>query len=105
MKGLLNFRSIRSKVLFGFSLVIILTVIFGIFNYWTVSNVNKDTKDMVNKDLELLIANQKLASSMSNRVGSVRGYAADGDQRSTDFFFDDSAQLPEPEHTTPHSPP
>src|SRR5699024_4624284 len=90
MKGLLNFRSIRSKVLFGFSLVIILTVIFGIFNYWTVSNVNKDTKDMVNKDLELLIANQKLASSMSNRVGSVRGYAADGDQSYKDLFFDES---------------
>ena len=95
MKGFLNFRSIRSKVLFGFSLVILLTVIFGIFNYWTVSNVNKDTKDMVNKDLELLIANQKLASSMSNRVGSARGYAADGDQSYKDLFFNETEQMEE----------
>src|SRR5699024_1452915 len=93
MKRLFSFRCLRSKNLFGFSLVIILTVIFGVYNLWAVLNVNKDTLDMVDKDLELLIANQKLASSMSNRVGAVRGYAADGDQSYKDLFIDETEQM------------
>lgn len=95
MKAYLNFKTIKTKILFGFSLVILLTVLFSVYNYWAVSNVNKDTKDMVDKDLELLIANQKLASSMSNRVGSVRGYAADGDKNYKDLFFDETEKMDE----------
>ena len=95
MKAYLNFKTIKTKILFGFSLVILLTVLFSVYNYWAVSNVNKDTKEMVDKDLKLLIANQKLASSMSNRVGSVRGYAADGDKNYKDLFFDETEKMDE----------
>lgn len=88
VKNTLNFKSIKSKILFGFSLVILFSIIFGVYNFVSVSKVNKDTKAMVDEELQLLIADEQLVSTMSNRVGSVRGYTADGDQSYKDLFYD-----------------
>lgn len=82
MKKLLNFKSIQAKILFGFSLVITLVLILGIYNLFAVNNINSNTADIMDKQLELLIADEQLAFNMSQRIALSRGYVLFGD---TDF--------------------
>ncbi|WP_163970613.1 methyl-accepting chemotaxis protein [Oceanobacillus halotolerans] len=82
MKKLLNFKSIKMKILVGFSLVIFLVLLLGIYNFYAVNKVNTDTKDIVNENLPLLIADEKLAFNMAQRIALTRGYVLYGD---TDF--------------------
>ncbi|MDL4841995.1 methyl-accepting chemotaxis protein [Aquibacillus rhizosphaerae] len=80
MKRLLNFKSIKGKILFGFSIIIALVLILGIFNFITINQVNTDTSDIVDEQLPLLIADEKLAFNMAQRIALTRGYIIYGDE-------------------------
>ncbi|MFJ7825459.1 methyl-accepting chemotaxis protein [Psychrobacillus sp. NPDC096623] len=79
MKKLLQIKSIKTKILMGFTLVILLTLILGIYSYYAVNKSNKSTEEIVNNQLQLLIADEKLAFSMSQRIALTRGYVLFGD--------------------------
>ena len=66
------------KILFGFSLVILLIVLFGVYNYSVIKKSNEEAKNIVEKELPLLIANQQMAKTMSNRISTARGYVLYG---------------------------
>ncbi|MEH7386553.1 methyl-accepting chemotaxis protein [Bacillus sp. JJ1521] len=78
MKRLTNFKSIKMKILFGFSVVILLVVILGFYNFYTTNKANQNTEVMVNEQVQLLIANEQLVSSIANRIGTARGYVLFG---------------------------
>ncbi|MGE8080082.1 methyl-accepting chemotaxis protein [Peribacillus loiseleuriae] len=78
MKKQFNFRSIKTKMLFGFSLVIFLIVLFGIYNYSVINKSNEEAKNIVEKELPLLIANEQMAKTMANRISTARGYVLYG---------------------------
>lgn len=86
MKKLLNFKSIKYKILFGFFLVTVLVLILGFSTFWAISTINEDTEQMVNKELQILIADEQLADSMSNRIAAVRGYVLFGEKQYKDIF-------------------
>ncbi|WP_226037138.1 methyl-accepting chemotaxis protein [Aquibacillus saliphilus] len=86
MKNLLNFKSIRIKILFGFSLVILMVLILGVLNFLSINNINKDTGDIIDEQLPLLVANEKLAFNMSQRIALTRGYALFGDEEFREGF-------------------
>ena len=78
MKKRFKFNSIRTKILFGFSLVILLILIYGIYNYSVIMKSNEEAKNIVEKELPLLIANQEMARTMANRISTARGYVLFG---------------------------
>ncbi|MBA9026369.1 methyl-accepting chemotaxis protein [Peribacillus huizhouensis] len=78
MKKQFNFKSIKMKMLLGFSLVILLIVLFGIYNYSVIKKSNEDAKNIVEKELPLLIANEQMAKTMANRISTARGYVLYG---------------------------
>lgn len=80
VKRFWSFKSIRSKLLFAFSIVILLVIGLGIYNFISVKVVNSNTKDIVNKELQLLIANKELETTMANRISTARGYTLEGDK-------------------------
>ena len=41
MKNLLNFNSIKKKILFGFSLIIVMVLVLGIYNYYSLGYVKQ----------------------------------------------------------------
>lgn len=73
-----NFKSIKSKLLFAFSIVILLVVLLGIYNFSISMKSNAETKNIVEKELPLLIANDQMALSMANRIAAARGYVLYG---------------------------
>ena len=74
MKRMFIFKSIKSKLLFAFSLVISLVVVLGAYNFSVTVKSNNEAKNIVNKELPILIANEQLALSMANRISTARGY-------------------------------
>ncbi|MBS4195713.1 methyl-accepting chemotaxis protein [Lederbergia citri] len=89
MKNLFNFKSLKMKILVGFSLVILLFIAFGVYIYISVNKVNKDTENMVSKDLQILIADEQLETRMANSIGLARGYVLFGYNDYKDRFIDE----------------
>src|SRR5690625_4151624 len=74
MKNIFKFRSIRAKMLFGFSLVLLLVVILSVYNYFVISETNQDTKYLAKEEIPLLLINEQLAFNASQQMGAIRGY-------------------------------
>lgn len=72
------FNSIKRKLLFSFSLVIILVLLYGIYNISVVMKSNSEAKNIVEKELPLLIAHEQMALTMANRIATARGYVLYG---------------------------
>ncbi len=65
-------------MLVGFSLVIILVVLYGVYNYSLIQKSNEEAKNIVEKELPVLIANQEMARTLANRISTARGYVLFG---------------------------
>ncbi|MFD2215518.1 methyl-accepting chemotaxis protein [Metabacillus endolithicus] len=79
-------NSIRAKILVGFSLVILLTIAFGAYNFMASKSINSDAKNIINHQIPLLIANETLGQNMAERIGLARGYVLTGKQEYIDQF-------------------
>lgn len=78
MKNVLGFKSIKSKLLSAFSIVIALVILLGLYNVWVINKSNAEAKNIVETELPMLIANEELALSMANRIATARGYVLYG---------------------------
>ncbi len=74
MSVLFNFKSIKSKLLFAFSIIILFVIILGVYNFSVIQKSNAEARNIVENELPLLIANEQLARSMANRISTARGY-------------------------------
>ncbi|MBO1002004.1 methyl-accepting chemotaxis protein [Pseudogracilibacillus auburnensis] len=86
MKSLLNFRSIKTKMIVGFMVVVLFIVIYGIYNYITLHKMNDSTEKVLDEDLPLLIANEQLAKIMAELLATSRGYVLSGDPSYRELF-------------------
>ncbi|WP_010647692.1 methyl-accepting chemotaxis protein [Oceanobacillus massiliensis] len=88
MKKLLSLRSIQAKILFIFAIVIFLVLLFVGFNIYTIHSTNKQTEEIMDSQLSLLIVNDKLESNMAIREAYLRGYLLFDDEKEKDRFND-----------------
>lgn len=98
MKEWFNFKSLRAKILTGFLAIIILVTALGIYNFYANSKANAETESIVEEQLPLLIADEKLAFNMAQRVALSRGYILFGDEEFKSSFMEyteESAALEE----------
>ncbi|TXC90635.1 methyl-accepting chemotaxis protein [Metabacillus litoralis] len=82
----IKLKSIRTKVLLGFSIVILLTIAFGAYNFIASKSINSDAKNIINHQIPLLIADETLGQYMAERIGLARGYVLTGKQEYIDQF-------------------
>ncbi|MBM7600498.1 methyl-accepting chemotaxis protein [Virgibacillus halotolerans] len=85
MKNIISFKSIKQKMIFGFSLVILLVIILGVYNFTVVKSNTKDAERIANQELPLLMANQGLLNSLANRIAAARGYVLHGGDYRAEF--------------------
>lgn len=86
MKRMFSFKSIKSKMLFGFSIVLLLVILLAIYNFITMNNVNKSTETVVDEDLPALIKDEILVYNMKSSVTAAYAYLLFGDQAFKDEF-------------------
>ncbi|KRG12121.1 hypothetical protein ACA30_20435 [Virgibacillus soli] len=82
-----HFRSITSKLLAGFSLVLLLVLVLGIFNFLSFNQMNQKSKIINNEELPLLTADDKLALNLSKRIMMERSYLLYGDPQFKEEFL------------------
>lgn len=82
-----GFKSIRSKLTFSFLIVVLLVIGLGVYNLASVKDVNEMTENIVNKEIPLLMADQKLATTMANRIAAVRAYVLFGNPDYKEQFY------------------
>ncbi len=81
-----GFKSIRSKLILSFSIVVLLVIGLGVYSLVSVKNVNNVTEGIVNHEVPLLVTDQKLAITMANRIAAVRAYVLFGEAKYKDQF-------------------
>ncbi|MFC4388002.1 methyl-accepting chemotaxis protein [Gracilibacillus marinus] len=74
MKKLFNFKSIKTKIMFGFGIVIALVFTMSVLVYLSFERINNDTKEMVEEQLPLLILDKDLSYNMAQSSSLIRGY-------------------------------
>lgn len=99
MKNLFNFKTVKAKILFGFSVVVLFVLLLGIYNYFAVKMVNHYTEGILNKQLPLLIADEKVALNMSKRASLARAYVLFGDPMYKDKFNEYTMQSADVQET------
>ncbi|MBA2936704.1 methyl-accepting chemotaxis protein [Paenibacillus sp. CGMCC 1.16610] len=72
-------KSLRLKILLGFSAVLVLFVVMSVFIYTQVNVFNGSVKQIVTSDVTKLIIDEKLSGNIQKRIALVRGYIIFGD--------------------------
>ncbi|MBP2240984.1 methyl-accepting chemotaxis protein [Cytobacillus eiseniae] len=85
MKGLFRLNSLKRKILFSFSSVLLLVLLLGVFNTISINDLNNNT-NMIVKEQSLLIVEENISLNMSERTSLVRGYLLYGDHELREEF-------------------
>lgn len=99
MKNFLNFKSVRSKMLAGFSSILILVAILSCLIFLVLNQSNRTVKTVIEKELPLLIADEKLTSNMYSRIAFVRAYVLNQDIDYLYRFEEETKEATEIEET------
>lgn len=81
-----KFKSIRGKLLFGFSIIVFLIVLLGALIFKTLDDNNKGIENILNHELPLLISDERLSFDMVNQMAALRGYVLTGEKFYKDLF-------------------
>ncbi len=79
LNHLFNFKSIKTKIILGFSVIILLVLVLASFNLMSLNKMNNDTKDIADKQLPLLIADEQIAFNTAQRLAAVHAYVLYGE--------------------------
>lgn len=82
----MKFKSIRSKMMAGFSIVLLLLVVLALVTLTVLKNGNTSIDGILEKELPLLIADEQLVASMYDGMGAARGYVLTGNPFYKELF-------------------
>ncbi|WP_432354197.1 methyl-accepting chemotaxis protein [Sporosarcina sp. A2] len=82
-----GFKSVKSRLLGAFGVVVVLVMALGIYTIVSVNIVNKKTQEIVETDTQLMAIDLKLANTMAGRMSAVRAYVLFGDEAYKEEFF------------------
>lgn len=64
MRQALRFKSIKTKILIGFGVGVMLVGIMGTVNYFTVKETTSNTEQIVEEQIPFLISSETLSAKM-----------------------------------------
>ena len=92
MGNLFNFKSIKTKIILGFSVIILLVLALASYSTYSLNKMNYGTKDIVKTELPLLIADEKIAFNTAQRLVAVHAYVLYGDKQYKDLFMENTEE-------------
>lgn len=87
MKNILKFKTIRKKILFGFSIVIALVLLMSVLGILGFQTINKEAKEVDNELVTLLI-DENLRVNINEVTSLIHGYILYGDSKLKDQMFE-----------------
>ena len=89
MKKRFQFKSIRAKILGGFGVTIVLMLMLSFYTIHSINKTNTSIRDILEKELDLLIVDEKLSTNMNRRTSLIRGYMLYEDETYRQTFNDE----------------
>ncbi len=80
-------KSLRMKVLIGFSLVLALLMAISTYSLFNIHLINSNVEEVVQEDLQRLTISEELSYNMAERLALVRGYVLVGDEDYKERFI------------------
>ncbi|TWI59714.1 methyl-accepting chemotaxis protein [Halalkalibacter nanhaiisediminis] len=71
-------KGIRAKIVGGFLLVVLLMIGYAIYSIWNVQQSNQAIHNLQSEDLPMLIATERMAFNVANRLAVSNGYLLTG---------------------------
>ncbi|MDL4839353.1 methyl-accepting chemotaxis protein [Aquibacillus rhizosphaerae] len=85
-RKIIRFKSIKARILFGFSIVIIFVICLGVI-ISIAQNSNKNSAEVIiNEELPMLLADEKLLNNITERISLARAYILFGHGSDLDRF-------------------
>ncbi len=84
----MNFKSISKRIVFSFSIVVAVVVLYIGYNSYAIIQSNRATEQIVDEELQLLITDYELSSTIALRIAAARGYVLSGDEKYKKIFDD-----------------
>lgn len=75
MRTIIQFKSLRAKILTGFFVVVLLVFLMSMLTHMGFKDVNEKTGEIVDKQLKLLTLNQEMVYTLTETKALIRGYA------------------------------
>ncbi|MGE7954009.1 methyl-accepting chemotaxis protein [Lysinibacillus xylanilyticus] len=82
----MNFKSISKRIVFSFSIVVAIIVLYIGYNSYAVMQSNKATEKIIDEELQLLITDFEEAQTIGLRIAAARGYILSGDEKYKEIF-------------------
>ncbi|MFJ7405683.1 MULTISPECIES: methyl-accepting chemotaxis protein [unclassified Lysinibacillus] len=82
----MHFKSIGKRIVFAFSIVVAVIVFYISFNFYEISQSNNATEQIVEEELQLLITDYELASTIGLRIAAARGYVLSGNEKYKNIY-------------------
>lgn len=86
LNQMFNFKSIRARIMFGFTIVTLLVVALGGYIFFEFRAINQNTEEIQQENLPLLIANEQMVTSIINMRSASRGYLLTGNEEDVMTF-------------------
>ena len=86
MLNLLNFKTLRMRILSAFITLLFFLFIFAGYNFYSNMQMESRAEALVEQDIVILNASQKLATSSSVRLSAALSYVVTGEERYIDIF-------------------
>ena len=71
---MVKFKSIRTKVLTGFGILLALVIIWSVLNIFNLRTIHHQTEKIINEELPLLVVNENMMLNISEITSLTRGY-------------------------------
>lgn len=75
MKKLLNFKTLRMKILLAFTVVILIASGYAWYNLNSMMDIRANMEEVQNKDLQLQINNSQAATNFAVQIAAIKGFA------------------------------
>jgi methyl-accepting chemotaxis protein len=86
LKSLVDFKTLKGRILAGFILLVVCIAAFTIYNFSVNSSMEKKADTLINHELDMLSANQLIASSVTVRAAASTNFITTGDDKYLDIF-------------------
>ena len=86
MSNLLNFNTLRTRILSSFILLIVFIAAFTMYNFMANTSMEKKAEELINRQLLLQDANQTLATSITVRAAATTNFITTGQDSYIDIF-------------------
>src|SRR5699024_3312793 len=96
IRSLFSFNKLKTKILFSFSIVMILIVFLSGFTIYSMNTLNKDLESVLDQEMEILITSEKLVINLLDRTRLIQGNFLFNDieyKRSYDASVEDNDTL------------